>query len=254
MDGGRISYDLRFRALYPPQFHFPSGRLLINLEAQKSLRVKYHLSTRGVFYGARMLSNQLGSEFADSDYDRLNKVYSIWICMNAPKRIGNAMAIYRLTKQERVGHVPEECRHYDKLTIVQIFLDSREEYGPPGSLHRLLNVLFSPQLDYQEKERILSREYALEMTEPLRKELEQMGNIGEAILEMGLREGRKQGKKQGRELGIRQGKAQGMKQGALQTLSSLVAEGLLTPEKAAEHLGISVEEFFRKTRHLSGLH
>lgn len=151
---------------------------------------------RGVFYGARMLSDQLGSEFADSDYDRLHKVYSIWICMNAPKRIGNAMAIYRLTKQERVGHVPEEHRHYDKLTIVQIFLDSREEYGPPGSLYRLINVLFSPQLDYQEKERILSREYALEMTEPLRKELEQMGNIGEAILEMGLREGRKQGKKQ----------------------------------------------------------
>ena len=212
------------------------------------------ISPPGTSSMARMLSDQLGSEFADSDYDKLHKVYSIWICMNAPKRIGNAMTIYRLTKQERVGHVPEECRHYDKLTIVQIFLDSREEYGPPGSLYRLLNVLFSPQLDYQEKERILSREYALEMTEPLRKELEQMGNIGEAILEMGLREGRKQGKKQGRELGIRQGKAQGMKRGALQTLSSLVAEGLLTPEKAAEHLGISVEEFFRKTRHLSGLH
>ena len=34
-----------------------------------------------------MLSSQKGTEFTGRDYDNIRKVYSIWICMNAPDYI-----------------------------------------------------------------------------------------------------------------------------------------------------------------------
>ncbi len=76
---GRITYDIKF-AVY-----IPGGeriKLIINVEAQKEFNAGYDLVTRGVFYGARMISAQKDREFIGDDYDSVKKVYSIWICMN----------------------------------------------------------------------------------------------------------------------------------------------------------------------------
>ena len=64
---GSIYYDIRFLA------NIPQGRerirLMINVEAQKDYYPGYQLPTRGIFYCARMISSQLGTEFSGSDYD-----------------------------------------------------------------------------------------------------------------------------------------------------------------------------------------
>ncbi|MDY2818937.1 MAG: hypothetical protein SOT36_01915 [Hominisplanchenecus sp.] len=77
---GAVYYDIRFYALAPAR----TGRirLILNVEAQKSFRPGYEIVTRGIFYGARMISAQLGTEFEHSKYDDIRKVYSVWICMN----------------------------------------------------------------------------------------------------------------------------------------------------------------------------
>ena len=68
---GTINYDIRFRAFLPGNNETEKIKLLLNVEAQKNFYLKYHIVTRGIFYGARMLSEQLNSEFTDSDYDEL---------------------------------------------------------------------------------------------------------------------------------------------------------------------------------------
>lgn len=52
-----------------------------------SVRIEpgYDIVTRGIFYAARLISAQSGTEFTHSHYDDIKKVYSIWLCMNAPK-------------------------------------------------------------------------------------------------------------------------------------------------------------------------
>ena len=72
---GGIYFDIRFSVYL---------QMLINVEAQKDFHPGYAVPSRGVFYAARMISAQKGTEFSGSDYDRIRKVYSIWICMNAP--------------------------------------------------------------------------------------------------------------------------------------------------------------------------
>ena len=153
------------------------------MEAQKNFYLKYHIVTRGIFYGARMLSEQLNSEFTDSDYDELKKVCSIWICMNSPLHIGNAMSEYRISKQDIIGYIPEQKCCYDKLSVIIICLNETDGKDLRGSLHGFLNTLLSPYMDINKKEEILARDYGMIMEYELEKELRQMCNLSEAIEE-----------------------------------------------------------------------
>lgn len=79
---GGIYFDIRFSVYLPKKNE--KIKMLINVEAQKDFHPGYAVPSRGVFYAARMISAQKGTDFSGSDYDGIRKVYSIWICMNAP--------------------------------------------------------------------------------------------------------------------------------------------------------------------------
>ena len=236
---GRITFDIRFCAMLPRHKNMTMVKLLLNVEAQKKFYQKYRIVTRGIFYGARMLSEQLDREFKDSDYDSLKKVYSIWICMNAPNHIGNAMSEYRISKRDLIGRIPERKASYDKLSVIVICLNEKAPAGNSGKLHGFLNTLLSPDMDAAQKERILEEDYGLAMEQELEKELKQMCNLSEAIeekaLEKGLKKGIKQGFSRGKAQGIAKGKTQGISQGIRLTkrVLRLAGEGLSESDIAA---------------------
>ena len=119
-DEGEIYYDIRFYVHIPnEEGHI---RMIVNLEAQKSYYPGYEIVTRGIFYDARMISAQLGTEFEHSKYDDMKKVYSIWVCMQAPKKIGNAISEYSIKKQDIISGLPDRPESYDKLSVVIIAL------------------------------------------------------------------------------------------------------------------------------------
>lgn len=190
---GSITYDIRFRAWIPGDEDPSMIKLLINIEAQKSFYLKYRIVTRGIFYGARMISEQLDREFTASDYNGLKKVYSIWICMNAPKKIGNAMTEYRITKRDIIGRMPERKASYDKLSVVIICLYGRKNIRRTRDLHGFLNTLLSSCLEAEEKEKILVQEYGMVMERDIGEELREMCNLSEAIEEQGIEQGIERG-------------------------------------------------------------
>ena len=73
-----------------------------------------------------MISAQLGTEFEIPEYDKIKKVYSIWICMNAPKYIGNAISEYKLEKTDLIPGIPDRRKEYDKLSIVMVCLNTKK--------------------------------------------------------------------------------------------------------------------------------
>ena len=81
-----------------------------------------------------------------------------------------------------------------------------------------------------------------------------MCNLSEAIalanLEKGRDLGRAEGRVEGRVEGRAEGRAEGMADGIILANISMVADNLLTVEKAAERSGVSVEEFLRKKEEL----
>lgn len=185
---GKVTYDLRFRA-YAPAAVEPA-LMMINVEAQKKYNPGYPIVTRGVFYGARMLSSQYEREFTAPDYADIKKVYTIWICMSVPQMTGDGIVSYSLKKQDIYGRIPEEKKHYDLLHIVMICLNQKKEDGD-NQLINLFKVLFSDTKTAAEKLRILSEQYGICMNQQEEKELGQMCNLSDLIEEKGIEKGEK---------------------------------------------------------------
>ena len=80
---GTIFFDVRFTALVPDEDD-KFIELIINFEAQNDFHPGYPLLKRGIYYCSRMISSQHGTVFMKSDYGKIKKVYSIWICTPPP--------------------------------------------------------------------------------------------------------------------------------------------------------------------------
>ena len=207
----------------------------MNLEGQKKFWMKYRIVTRGIFYAAKMLTEQYGRYFSHSNYQKLRKVYSIRICMNIPNYVGNAMVEYKISKNDRIGSVPEEEKSYDKLSVILICLNTKKGPGEEGSLHHFLNVLLSPSLKPEEKAEIFFRVYGIRIEKEIRKELEGMCNLGEAIEEEAMKRGRKEGK--------REGKREGRAENLVKSVEAAMKSFHVDLRTACEGIGSSVEEY-----------
>jgi hypothetical protein len=178
---GVIYYDLRFFAIVPKTQE--KIRLIINVEAQKSFYPGYHIETRGIFYAARMLSAQLGTEFAIPNYQNLKKVYSIWICMNAPNYIGNAISEYKIAKEDIISGIPDNVEAYDKLSVIMICLNQKKEDQTNDSFLKMMNLLLNSHISAKEKKKILQTDYHIPMTIRLGEELNFMCNLSDLLEE-----------------------------------------------------------------------
>ena len=123
------------------------------MEAQNDFYPGYPLIKRGIYYCCRMISSQYGREFTGSHYEKIKKVYSIWICMKPPQYRENTITRYRLGEEYLVGEGKEPIRNYDLLSIIMLCLG-----GPDGSNYdgvlRMLDVLLSNETSEAEKRKI----------------------------------------------------------------------------------------------------
>ena len=195
---GSIYYDIRFCASVPGE----GGRirLIINVEAQKDYYPGYQIPTRGVFYCARMISSQMGTEFCSAEYDDIKKVYSIWICMNVPKKIGNAIAEYRMEKRDIIPGFPDIKSAYDKLSVIVIGLCDKEQSA--NELTGMLNILLSPDISAQDKKKCLSEKFEMKMEDGLGKEVDLMCNLSGYVEKRAIEQGIEKGIEQGIEQGL----------------------------------------------------
>ena len=148
---GQVTYDIRFAAYAPQVENYV--KLHMNIEAQKNFYTKYPLVTRGVYYASRMISSQYGVEFKKSQYGKIKKVYSIWICMKAPLYLGNTITKYSIRKEDIRGHAPDKKNEYDKMAIIFVYLNPKSKNR--CKLTSMLNTLFSNKIDLKKKLKIL---------------------------------------------------------------------------------------------------
>ncbi|MDO4204837.1 MAG: hypothetical protein Q4D07_10175, partial [Selenomonadaceae bacterium] len=192
---GRITYDIRTYVVLPDG---QRTKIIINIEAQRNNHPGYDLVTRGIFYCARLLSAQLGTEFSNSgndstNYDNLKKVYSIWICLDAPSASRNSIISYSLKPEsvfKEAGTRLPDHRH-DLLTVVMVNL-STEEKGSENNLVGMLTELLSDK-DAQEKEMTLQSRYGILMNEEVEREMSSMCNLSSYIVDKGIAKGMEKG-------------------------------------------------------------
>lgn len=213
------TYDIRFRA-FAPGTEEPI-QMIINLEAQNEADPGYPLIKRGIFYCGRMITAQYGTEFTHSQYQKIKKVVSIWVCMAPKEERKNTITRYHLTEENLVGSVREKLEDYDLIDVVMLCLggEDRERYS--GVL-KMLDVLLSPKTGEAEKRKILGDEFDIPMTETLEREVHLMCNLSQGVRELGRTEGREEGREENR----------------IDSIRKLMANMGWTLEKAMEALGI----------------
>lgn len=183
---GVIAFDIRFH-MYLNQCA-ENIRLLLDVEAQKKYDPGYQIVTRGIFYAARMISAQKETEFTESSYDDIKKVYSIWICMNAPDCVGNALSIYRFHKEDILPGIIDNKPAYDKIVIAIIAMNEKAELEEK-SLHHLLSVLFSNKMTLSKKKETLAEIFEIDTRDSLGKEMDEMCNLADLVEEKGIEKG-----------------------------------------------------------------
>ncbi len=182
---GAVYYDIRFFAVAPGDTK--QIRVIINVEMQRSYYPGYPIVTRGIFYGARMISAQLGREFSGSDYSNIRHVYSIWLCTGVPASIGNAISEYRIEKHDIIPGFPDKKEDYDKLSVVVIGLN--EELSSENQLLNMLNVLLSANVSPAVKKQRLQQDFSMVMERNLEEEVANMCNYSGYVKEKGREEG-----------------------------------------------------------------
>ena len=228
---GSITFDIVF---FVRTKSAEKRKLYINIEAQKSFYPGYDLTTRGVIYGARLLSEQMDVEYTADDYDGAKKVYSIWICMNTPNETKQhedvADTIVEYAMNPKVIYAPGEKENvktgrYDLLSVVMICLNN-ESTDSENKLIGMLSTLLSSKLSKEEKKSVLETEYKLPMTAEMESEASIMCNLSYAISEEAERKG--------------------IEKGIKKEIFRSVQDGDYGTKRGAEKLNITEEEFIKE--------
>ena len=222
---GKMYFDILFYVVTNDGYR---QKMYINIEAQKSFYPGYDLVTRGIVYPARLISQQMDVEYTADNYDGVKKVYSIWICMNAPekkrsyKKVADSIVEYSIKPTILYPHNATDDEiatgRYDLMSTVFINLNSQNTINSKNVLISMLSTLLSDKIKADEKKQKLEKEYGIKMSKELESEVSSMCNLSEAIEERGIERGR------------------------MYTIYDFIQSGMITPEAGAQKLGISVEQ------------
>lgn len=220
---GTVYFDVRFNAVAPGDSD--PIILIINLEIQMKEKPGYELVTRGIYYCARMISEQYGTVFTNEHYEKIQKVYSIWICPSTAQCRQNGINRYHTIETPVMGYASAKREDYDLMEVVILNLGDASSETQSGILD-FLNTLFSSEVTPEEKKKTLSEKYSIAMTADLEREVQRMCNLS-SVIENKARD-------------------EGIDIGELKTTVKYYRKGKLTLEEAAKDLNMTVEEFTEK--------
>ena len=224
-----IKYDIIFKAFYPDL----KGKLIgmyINIEAQNNYYPGYPIEVRGMFYAARRFGSQLKSITGATDYGRLEKVYSVWICMgNVPDKEAGTATLYRTVKDDIIGTVDRERTEFDFINVIVIRLNDRMK--AEDAVLGMLQALCSRRMTKENKMEAL-KEYGIRLTE-VEEEVNNMCNLSDWVFDTAIESGMKKGMEKGIE--------KGMEQGIQQVSLELLRDGM-PYERVAKYAGVPVEK------------
>jgi hypothetical protein len=216
---GVVRYDIRFHAKVPSTHE--TINLIINVEGQGIQSPGYPIIKRALYYCSRMISAQKETIFSGSDYGKINKVVTVWVCLNPPEKIHNTITKYRIIEENMVGNVKEIPENYDLLTAVMVCLGNPNEENYEGLL-KMLDILLSNRRKPEEKKKVLKEEFHIEMTTDMEEEVYNMSHLGQGIKENGI--------------------AIGLEQATLRSIKTLMETLPATAEQAMKLLRISESE------------
>ena len=202
--------------------------LILNVEIQRRANPGYNLKMRGSYYVSRAFSEQLKDISDDASYDKLKKVYSVWIVSNSPKE---EIVKYSFMNTKTRTIDPKN----DPFSLIMIYLGKQQS---KKKVIRYIKALFERDMDYLKK--------YYHINEEMERSMESMCNLSEGIREESIELGKKLGKEEGK----LEGKLEGREEGKLEAAKIMIENGM-DLEFVAEKLSLEkelVEKFLENTK------
>ena len=92
-----VKLDIIFDAITPSTGE--PIQIIINIEPQKTDSVDYLIIKRAIYYAARLISSQKEKIFTGDDYNKIRKVYTIWVVMDVHKDRRNSIQRFKVTEE-----------------------------------------------------------------------------------------------------------------------------------------------------------
>lgn len=182
---GMRTFDIKFKVRTPGNNE--DVELIINVESQNKYNPGYTLEKRGIYYLSRMISSQYNVEFTKSNFDKLKKVYSIWICTHAPAEVANTITSYSFKPENIVGNAPDVPQRYDLMTLIMINLGVHDKNYT--GLIKMLDTLLNGILEDKNKAlEILENEFQIPLIS-IQEEADTMCNLSEGVFEKAYEKG-----------------------------------------------------------------
>ncbi len=175
-----IFFDKHFKVKNPKLSQGEFNVMLhVDFEVQNDYRPRkpdYQIVSRAMYYAARELSSQLGPLKENTDYGKLEKVYSIWVCNNnVPKELKNTVSIYSMKKGDLIGNAEEDTKDYDLISVIIIRRGSERKLVD-NSVLDYLSAVFEGNL------KKVDGYTAIKDKPEIRKEVENMSGIGAHLI------------------------------------------------------------------------
>ena len=178
---GKVTFDIRFRAITP---HNDLVQLIINIEAQRSRHTSYPLLKRAMYYVSRLISSQYGVDFDRAQYGKIKKVYSIWLCMDAPDDRGG-ITRYHMQEEPEYGNILDEKENYDLQQIVMVYV-AHARADMENRLLNLLGELFLSEDSANMKKAALIDHYDIDLNDDEERLVSTMCNLSVGLYEKGM--------------------------------------------------------------------
>ena len=178
---GKVTFDIRFRAITP---HNDLVQLIINIEAQRSRHTSYPLLKRAMYYVSRLISSQYGVDFDKAQYGKIKKVYSIWLCMDAPDDRGG-ITRYHMQEEPEYGNILNEKEDYDLQQVVMVYV-AHARADMENRLLNLLGELFLSEDSANMKKAALIDHYDIDLNDDEERLVSTMCNLSVGLYEKGM--------------------------------------------------------------------
>lgn len=182
---GTIYYDVLFD-IGMPDGKSPPSRVIVDIEAQNEFKPGYAILKRSSFYCGRMISAQKETVFRNSDYNKLQKVYSIWLCIAPDEDVRGVCNAYNMSEicLAKEHHFPKE--QYDNFCIILACLQDKQS---ANNMVRFFSSVFDNEMPVEEK-LDLARECGLQVTADVKEGINQMCNYSDYVEQKGIEKGR----------------------------------------------------------------
>lgn len=136
---------------------------------------------------SRLISSQYGVDFDRAQYGKIKKVYSIWLCMDAPDEKGG-ITRYRMQEEPEYGNVRTDKEDYDLQQVVMVYV-AHARADMENRLLNLLGELFISEDNANMKKEALNDHYDIDLNDDEEGLVRTMCNLSVGVYERGEKSG-----------------------------------------------------------------